>query len=1412
MDNDQISKLMLGGTNPIVEVNDQKTQAAIAKLNADVIKLSGMIRSDLAEELKEIRKLTNVLTKQYGSSNSTAEGKFDNRIEKNTAYTAKNTQKMWKASQGQGSTFWVGISKFSNEAERQLSKALGKTVGSLEKVTQAANQASSKQLQQAQNLGRNMNKALSKSTGSSSSGSRATPGLSSVGSLASTKALNNTTKSLGKIGMIVAGITSSMNRLKGVAEDVLDFKPASIVFDGLIKNSIKFNKNMRAIIHQQQGFDVYGRKAEENYRNILSDYMAAGGTMEQYQAMYLKNLQRGLPLNKKNIKDNATQNDLMKARLDTLKSIQTSALNVANELSLSADATNEMFMDWGYNLNLSSVVIAEMGQNMKSLARQTGVTGDRLTAAMQKVNQMYEKMYDVGGLTSRSAGAAMDLAVAGSKFGGKGTEELLEALTSTEGFMNSKMAPMLMRAASRTADPAKFTNAVRTSSVLNMNQRDQKELFSKVKEEPLKIIAPFTKTLEEFGYRGEQDIKNLSQITGRMSMRMNDENISKEERFKLGNTLLAIESQFKGLGMSIGSVSSMARSLDELGKTTFEKINELAKTTEGLTGVEKQRAEAVLNEMKSDRLGKAFSRITDFSMDLQGGWNANVEKKISDSLTGDLFATQEESMAFLKDLQNNAGTLLTSFENRAKEAGLDFGKLLADRGVFSKEELIKGLQSGDVGMLEKLQSTMQEMSRDAKASQDPMTKMEDALNKVHAQLSTWGVAVTGAMGTLTVAVLTLTSVLGSIIPAVAAMRGAGGLFGPGGLGGGWFGGSNGPRGSVPVPGMPSGPGGPGMPNMPSGSNGPRGNPAGGSSGKPGAASGAPPAPKSRWQKAKGFGSKFKPRGAGKFAAIGSLLGGVLGYAASDEENAWQNAALGAAGGGLGGFALGKLRGAGGAAATGMNPLGYDGMGTPVPVIIVGGMPGGMGMGGMVQNTLLAADVASNVADLTGVGSKADDTAKAMSKVAGVGDEATKSAGWLSRMATKIPGASKLGSAMSIGGKIAGKVAAPLDLVLGGATGYMEAESTGRSKLGATALGTLTGDASTGSMLSPMMGIEQGSVADEAMGVLGAGGRGALIGAAVGSIIPGVGTAIGAAVGGVVGAGAEVLKIFTAEESSLRDGFFAVNQMMFDKAKETASWAWDGIKSAGATIVGAVSSAGSYVLESAKSAGSWIMDTSTSVVNSVWDGIKSVGSTVSSMTQKGAELIQSTATGFVGGIGAAFTGWFGLGEKKEGEMETAKTVEMTADNIIIRQISRDYESTGNRKVGILSTNAMDYRDEIRGTASTLLSPKDLEARVLQSKMGAERNYEKIRSGDPEALLDYITGRQDSHFMAMIDELKMIRQALMQQPSGNPVAPLDTSMLANGTGLKSLARKSKQLGQWDIGFADYSPTAITTEGRR
>lgn len=155
-------------------------------------------------------------------------------------------------------------------------------------------------------------------------------------------------------------------------------------------------------------------------------------------------------------------------------------------------------------------------------------------------------------------------------------------------------------------------------------------------------------------------------------------------------------------------------------------------------------------------------------------------------------------------------------------------------------------------------------------------------------------------------------------------------------------------------------------------------------------------------------------------------------------------------------------------------------------------------------------------------------------------------------------------------EIAGAIAAPLLIAIGGIKGYMEADGAKKSKEEGTIMGMLTGSAGTGSMFSEMLGIDKGSTGDKALGVAGSAAYGLAIGAALAPFTAGWSLLIAP----MITVGMEFIKIFTEGTNVIQkylvDPIMMMIQPLWDLTKGIAKIAygivtldgdkiWDGLK-------------------------------------------------------------------------------------------------------------------------------------------------------------------------------------------------------------------------------------------------------------
>ena len=271
----------------------------------------------------------------------------------------------------------------------------------------------------------------------------------------------------------------------------------------------------------------------------------------------------------------------------------------------------------------------------------------------------------------------------------------------------------------------------------------------------------------------------------------------------------------------------------------------------------------------------------------------------------------------------------------------------------------------------------------------------------------------------------------------------------------------------------------------------------------------------------------------------------------------------------------------------------------------------------------------------------------LKKAPGLSKMSTLNSGVAPGTAKVLKGAQAMSKTTKVLGAIASKagpIMAVADLAIGGFTGSGQAnmsaaeqkaagveEGIGKGK--AIGLGVLTGGAEKGSMFSETLGVEKGGAGDEALGVAGAAGRGALVGAAIGSFIPVVGTAVGAAVGGIVGTVSEGFKILSDPNSAMRKSIASIGNGVKDFAKKAGTTISGWASSAGETIGGWASSAGEAMSGWASSAGetmSGFFSTAgegiSNFASAAFDSLKSLASGARNMVGKAADYVRNSLVG------------------------------------------------------------------------------------------------------------------------------------------------------------------------------------------
>lgn len=1454
-----------GKVSQVLETKDSSTEAAMKEVAAAVKTVAEKIDSNFQKEEENVARycesvlemLKDIRTPKSKSGNS----KKDRYESADIRLTRKAVEKIQQMG-ASPNTFWVGVGHFGNQGMKQLKQLMIDcgVCGSSTRIVAAINNA--------QKDTRNINNSKTTFSNMNGGGNKGNSKLivsDYDDGDGGQQSFNNATKKWEGLLYIFSGYISDLGNAFEI--DLTDFRK------GILTHSNKLRENLRATIFQTQGYSESFRDMEKDFLDLYTATDAAGVSAAKYDSLWVKNLQRGFAYMSKNEKQNKSQNEILKKQVKIHKSVQTSALNTASALGMSAETTNDMFMNWHMQLGMSANEMANMGRSMRQISLSTGVTGTNLERAMQSADAIMKTMRNTGALTDTSAANVMQMTAMAQKLGVDETmNPLLNALGGGTGMFDADpktqtLLNSMMTGRGAAGKPDEMYWSMRSGNFLNDNK------MMGVAQENMGVRA---RTALRAAKVKNADTIDLSQLTKEM------QNMSQQQQ-------ALVQSNFQTMvGALPGEFERINQVFEEGKKTEGEKLktisdNILKAQNRGAGGSDATKAlERQKVEMETSNIQQVFGKISD---QMKQGKTEKEATAIVQQQIESKFGTKYAS-ELMNDFGGSAQKLISGLDSRAKEAELDLNKLLKQEGT-SVKEINKALTSGNAEERENaslvLNETMQRIAQQEKSNADPITQIGEALRATNNYLQRivdsylftisdtlleilfWSTKLAGIAGTVF-----------TLIKSKQAKEIAGGMFekaknifngGSGGGGGKIFG-------------SPVNPNGPNSPIY-----------------------GPPRPPMSYDQMEKNIPSLGK--GNSKSARMERINQRRI---ASGKNPLSRMDFRGKAGKGKGIF--GKIANAGAwildkglplasraqdvANATGMTGGGLGDMSGATPVYVVnanemccGGESGGIinqianGGGSALESIIDGANTAQDISEFADMANKSkkggmvskikDIFGSGFSKAknfVGMGDEGASALSTVTKggilnktkdvlssgiLKTKeffgmgANGASTVSKGTGLAKGALGKVAGPLSMLIGGLTGAFEAEDAGRGTLEGATYGALTGGAKRGSMFSGLAGVETGSATDDAMGVLGAAGTGALTGAAIGSIIPGVGTAIGAGVGAVVGAGAEITKIFTDPESKLRQGISGLASTVLEGASSFGSTIMEGVSGLGKslsesdsvfgkTIMGSVAGLGGTIMQGASGLGSMLsnalfskskdLKTSGSAVdlglfdkenarNALDEGVGTMTASiepskaVDSKKDESEELINA----FQGHKEQpSVIGGFGLGlfdnEKIGDAMQSGISLLISS---IINPIGSLMQSPLAKTIntinkGDASTNLLDYSDTIKGTVSHIpMGFHDAESKVAQEKYGS---MPKSSIAGMDGVEGYLA--EEQHMIKiMIEYLAKIENNTKLSAGVNNItgSTKPSNYIDKGMKMRRISQEQSS-GQWEITAGDFSPSANTT----
>lgn len=757
-----LTQQMKSATREVVETTSKTTEDAIDRLAQAIKDFAGVADKNYEEtEKREKGWVDDLITfvstfKKDGKSNKSSGGGRKTEVDY-LRQIAKSSQNLYSASQDK-TTLWVGICRIDTRVLGDLSQAIKNGLSkSASKDAKTSSSNSALMMATANRMaggggGGGANSIVNAASGGSGGGKGGKgigggggggggggSGLGGLGGAGGTPAFNKGLIRSTILAKMLLGLFQTLHTNMVAATD-LSFSEK--VFNNLVADSNKFREELRMTLHQQIGFNGENRKMEEIYSDVHQAFRASGLTRQKFDELYLKNLQRGLIIENKGLKSR----DLAAKKM---QSITTSAANTASLLSMSAAATNDIFMEWQRFMTAND--IAEMGRHMLTIARHTGVTGKELEKSMQAALKI-QKSLEKSGLMSTSALKNINTAMAiAQKHGGlEKTQELLDAMSSSSNFFNAdpNTRALLSRAAQRTGLTEQLQAGTITQSpeltrqMFQGVQADMRDLLTNAAGGAFANMGVDTRTMDltklTEKMQGLADVANRGALGGATDA-------EKQLATEATIALRAIDNLAKQRGMTIGELQQQARVAAEMSMTAGDRLKSQEVRLQemqqkGLQNLDeyKQLQKQVM-EAQTNAALTGFNQVQN-ALTLNG---ANSFADLTDSVKKDLTAKLSDEMgaeganAFLANLGQSASTMMKSFSDRASATGINLQDALKDVGYNSKAELEAALQKGgDEGerAMRSLSQVQQLIANKEKSQQDPATAIREDLREINGHL------------------------------------------------------------------------------------------------------------------------------------------------------------------------------------------------------------------------------------------------------------------------------------------------------------------------------------------------------------------------------------------------------------------------------------------------------------------------------------------------------------------------------------------------------------------------------------------------------------------------------------------------------------------------------------------------------
>lgn len=501
-----------------------------------------------------------------------------------------------------------------------------------------------------------------------------------------------TSASMIRIAKVLSLINKVESALFGLGEKQKGIQ--ELTFGGLVKNEVAFMSASR-----EAAFEL-GNATKETQGLLTANekigrtVSETGADRDDFQQNYLKNLKAGV----KNIK--------------TAQQITVSQLNTERQLGMAAGDLNETFRDFAVAGRMNEGQIADMGRGMREVARNTGLTGESLKAAVSSSKSFTENLRKAATLTATASKNVLEATANFQKLGvAEAGGELLKKLTSS--------TDLLMDSTSKTATFL-YMAAGSAGKIGDL----QKGTLLKSKQGIKELAKGMENVLKKFGV---SSLEAVDQLSDEAKVSIN---------FQLKTTL----------GVELGEARSLIEAVKETGKTFGDRLDDVQKKLNGnITAEEKI---AILEEKRRLETSKSLEVLTALDEAAKGAKDMNQALSTFSKRKGEFENDIKAMGGSFTDGIDAARTAINTSLKSINEGLLKAGKQQIKIDTSEIENALKD-PTALRELSAKLSKGEQQLATAQKSQLDPIKQTEQTLREYNDFFRSYSSSIiTGVLGTI----------------------------------------------------------------------------------------------------------------------------------------------------------------------------------------------------------------------------------------------------------------------------------------------------------------------------------------------------------------------------------------------------------------------------------------------------------------------------------------------------------------------------------------------------------------------------------------------------------------------------------------------------------------------------------------